>query len=59
MRGTALGAYAAFFDVSLGIAGPIAGIIARWYGYQSICFFSTISAALAMIILVVKNKRQQ
>ncbi|MGG5210612.1 MFS transporter [Chryseobacterium sp. MIQD13] len=57
MRGTALGAYAAFFDVSLGLAGPIAGIIAGRYGYQSIYFFGAVSAVLSIIILTVKNKK--
>jgi MFS family permease len=57
MRGTALGAYAAFFDVSLGLAGPVAGIIAGWYGYQAIYFFGAISAVLSIFILAVKNKK--
>jgi len=57
MRGTALGAYAAFFDISLGIAGPIAGIIAGWHGYQSIYFFGGVAVAVSMWILIVqKNK---
>ncbi|WP_223582436.1 MFS transporter [Sphingobacterium sp. GVS05A] len=57
MRGTALGAYAAFFDISLGIAGPVAGIIAGWHGYQSIYFFGGVAAAVSMWILIVqKNK---
>lgn len=57
MRGTALGAYAAFFDISLGIAGPIAGIIAGLYGYQSIYFFGAISALISMLILIIKAKQ--
>jgi MFS family permease len=57
MRGTALGAYAAFFDVSLGLAGPVAGIIAGWYGYQSIYFFGAASALLSVIVLVLKSKK--
>ncbi|SEL38520.1 Predicted arabinose efflux permease, MFS family [Chitinophaga rupis] len=57
MRGTALGAYTAFFDVSLGIAGPTGGIIALWFGYHTVYFFGAISAALSMLILVVKSKK--
>jgi MFS family permease len=57
MRGTALGAYAAFFDLSLGIAGPIAGIIAAWSGYSSVYLFGGISCLAAILILKVnKNK---
>lgn len=57
MRGTALGAYAAFFDVSLGLAGPVADIIAGWYGYGAIYFFGAGSALLSIIILAVKNRK--
>lgn len=57
MRGTALGAYAAFFDVSLGLAGPVAGMIAGWYGYQSIYFFGATSALVSIVILVFKKEK--
>ena len=57
MRGTALGAYSAFFDLSLGLAGPVAGIIAGCYQYQAVYFFGAISGVLAILILSVnKNK---
>ncbi|BAV07083.1 MFS transporter [Filimonas lacunae] len=57
MRGTALGAYAAFFDLSLGLAGPIAGIIAGWFNYQAIYLFGAISCLLALLLLVFKNTK--
>jgi MFS family permease len=57
MRGTALGAYAAFFDLSLGIAGPIAGIIAGWYNYQSVYLFGAISCLLAILILMLNRTK--
>ncbi|MDR6785629.1 MFS family permease [Pedobacter africanus] len=57
MRGTALGAYAAFFDVSLGLAGPIAGVIAGLYGYQSVYFFGALSALLSIVVLSIRNKK--
>ncbi|MFP7654796.1 MFS transporter [Chryseobacterium proteolyticum] len=59
MRGTALGAYSAFFDLSLGLAGPIAGIIAGWLGYQSIYFFGAISGLLAMLTLMGRKSGHQ
>lgn len=51
MRGTALGAYSAFFDLSLGVAGPVAGLIAGWFSYQSIYIFGAISGLSAILIL--------
>ena len=52
MRGTALGAYAAFFDLSLGVAGPIAGIIAGWYNYHAVYLFGAASCIVAILILI-------
>lgn len=56
MRGTALGAYAAFFDLSLGLAGPIAGIIAGWAGYASVYQFGAASCLLAVVVLLRKGQ---
>lgn len=57
MRGTALGAYAAFFDLSLGLAAPIAGLIASWFTYQSVYIFGGISCLLAITVVIAgKNK---
>jgi MFS family permease len=55
MRGTALGAYAAFFDLSLGLAGPLAGLIAGWFSYQDIYLFGSISCLLALLTLLFKR----
>jgi predicted MFS family arabinose efflux permease len=59
MRGTALGAYSAFFDLSLGLAGPIAGIIAGWFGYQAIYIFGAAGALLAIVVLVARKDSHQ
>lgn len=56
MRGTALGAYAAFFDLSLGLAGPLAGLIAGYYNYQSVYLFGAISCLISITILIYKRK---
>lgn len=37
-RGSAIGAYSAFLDLSLCLTGPLAGLLARWLGYGSIFF---------------------
>lgn len=57
MRGTALAGYAAFFDLSLALAGPIAGLIAGWFSYQAIYLFGTISCLLSLFI-VFSNKHK-
>lgn len=56
MRGTALGAYVAFVDLSLGLAGPIAGLIAGWFDYQTVYLFGGISCVVSMIILLYNKK---
>ncbi|MFZ4928416.1 MFS transporter [Chryseobacterium sp. Mn2064] len=56
MRGTALGAYVAFVDLSLGLAGPIAGLVAGWLDYQSVYLFGGISCILSIIILLFNKK---
>lgn len=55
MRGTALGAYAAFFDLSLGIAGPVAGVIAGQFHYQAIYFFGAFSCVMALLMITLKK----
>ncbi|MCD9615713.1 MFS transporter [Chryseobacterium gleum] len=56
MRGTALGAYVAFVDLSLGLAGPIAGLIAGWFDYQTVYLFGGISCIVSIVILLINKK---
>ncbi|SHF79040.1 MFS transporter [Chryseobacterium vrystaatense] len=56
MRGTALGAYVAFVDLSLGLAGPAAGLAAGWFNYQTVYLFGVICCILSMIILIFNKK---
>ncbi|MFD2556983.1 MFS transporter [Sphingobacterium tabacisoli] len=57
MRGTALGAYVAFVDLSLGLAGPLAGLVAGWFDYQTVYLFGAISCVLAILLLLLNKKR--
>ncbi|MDR2282569.1 MAG: arabinose transporter [Sphingobacterium sp.] len=57
MRGTALGAYVAFVDLSLGLAGPLAGLVAGWFDYQTVYLFGAISCVLAILLLLLNKRR--
>ncbi|WP_223559448.1 MFS transporter [Chryseobacterium lathyri] len=56
MRGTALGAYVAFVDLSLGLAGPAAGLAAGWFNYQAVYLFGGLSCVISIIILLFNKK---
>lgn len=58
-RGTALGVYTAFADVSFFMTGPVAGALIGWYGYPSAFLFALISILLAMGIVFVLQARRK
>jgi MFS transporter len=53
-RGSALGVYTAFVDLSLGISGPIAGVIVHVLGYPPIFLFAAAMAGSSMAILITR-----
>ncbi len=57
-RGTALGVYTAFADVSFFLVGPIAGAIIGFYGYSSVFLFALISVLFALGIVIVLKEMQ-
>ncbi|MGP8186272.1 MAG: MFS transporter [Terracidiphilus sp.] len=57
-RGTALGVYTAFSDVSFFLVGPIAGAIIGWFGYSSVFLFALISVLTALGIVVALKQMQ-
>jgi predicted MFS family arabinose efflux permease len=51
-RGAAIGAYTAFLDVSLGITGPVAGLIIGQFGYPSVYLFAAVCTLLGLAIVI-------
>ncbi|HEX9481428.1 MAG TPA: MFS transporter [Solirubrobacteraceae bacterium] len=55
-RGTAMGAFTAFFDIGVGLGGPIAGATAALAGYPAVFYLSAI-AALGTAALAASPER--
>jgi MFS family permease len=57
-RGTALGVFTAFADVSFFLTGPVAGAVIGRYGYASVFLFALIGvlASLAIVILLAARR---
>jgi predicted MFS family arabinose efflux permease len=58
-RGTALGVYTAFSDVSFFLTGPVAGAVIGLYGYASVFLFALISVLSALGIVIVLRHFQR
>jgi MFS family permease len=56
-RGVALGAYAACFDVSLGLGVPLLGMLVSLRGYAAAFAASAVAAVLALFIGIVLSAR--
>uniref|UniRef100_E6PWM3 Putative transporter n=1 Tax=mine drainage metagenome TaxID=410659 RepID=E6PWM3_9ZZZZ len=52
-KGTALGAYAVFMDISLMVSGPVAGAIISGYGYPPMYLFAGCSVLAALLLTLV------
>ena len=56
-RGTALGVYTAFSDVSFFLVGPVAGAIIGAFGYPSVFLFALLAVLSALgIVIVLRHK---
>ncbi len=57
-RGTALGVYTVFADVSFFMVGPVAGAVIGAFGYSSVFLFALVCvfAALAIVLVLARKK---
>ncbi len=58
-RGTALGVFTAFADVSFFLVGPIAGAVIGWFGYSSVFLFALLSVLTSLGIVIVLRQVQR
>jgi len=58
-RGTALGVYTAFSDVSFFLVGPVAGAIIGAFGYPSVFLFALVSVLVSLGIVIVLRHNDQ
>ncbi|WP_423736247.1 MFS transporter [Chitinophaga caseinilytica] len=49
-RGVALGGYVAFFDLALGVTGPVTGWLAGFYGFTVIYLVAALAAVSAILL---------
>jgi MFS family permease len=58
-RGTALGVYTAFADVSFFLTGPIAGAVIGFWGYRSVFLYALgmVLASLGIVIVLRQTQR--
>ena len=55
-RGSALGAFTAFFDIGVGLGGPIAGLTASLFGYPAVFYLSAAAAVGTALLAAIPER---
>ena len=55
-RGSALGAFTAFFDIGVGLGGPIAGLTAYLFGYPAVFYLSAVAALGTALLAAIPER---
>jgi MFS family permease len=55
-KGLVVALFSAFQDVAFGITGPVTGLVATAFGYQSVFAVGAISAVAALLLLILTGK---
>jgi len=58
-RGSALSAYSVFLDVSLGVTGPLAGLLVAGFGYRSVFLCAAGASVLAVCLTLALLNRSR
>lgn len=56
-RGSGLAGYTFFFDMSLFLTGPLAGVVMGWFGYGSVFLFGLVCVLAALGMVIVLRRR--
>lgn len=56
-RGAVIGGFSAFFDVAIGISGPIGGLIAAGLGYRAVFVAAALAQIGALVLLATARRR--
>ena len=57
-RGSALGAFTAFFDIGVGLGGPLAGLTAALAGYPAVFVLASFAAGCAAALAAAPGRRR-
>jgi len=55
-RGSAMGAFTAFFDIGVGLGGPIAGLTASLLGYPAVFYLSALAALGTAVLAAIPER---